>query len=69
MTIIKLDDAFCSLVDELVELSATDEELRKGINWIDEQSKKFNVRFYEMFYLILQKHLAEIKAKEWLKIK
>lgn len=64
-----MDDDFMRMVDELVGLADNDEELSLGIRWIDDQSQKLGISFYEMFFLVLQRHLADQRAKEWLKEK
>ncbi len=64
--LIKMDDKFMEMVDELVRLADDDEELFEGIKWIDNESKKLGISFYEMFFIVLQKHLADERAKEWL---
>lgn len=65
--LIKTDEEFMKMVDELVRLADNDAELFEGIKWIDNESKKLGISFYEMFFLILQRHLADENAKEWLK--
>ncbi len=65
--LIKMDDKFMEMVDELVRLADGDEELFEGIKWIDNESKKLGISFYEMFFIILQRHLADEKARGWLK--
>jgi hypothetical protein len=65
--LIKMDDKFMEMVDELVRLADGDDELYQGIKWIDNESKKLGISFYEMFFIILQRHLADEKAKEWMK--
>ncbi|MEM3085470.1 MAG: hypothetical protein QXU32_12500 [Nitrososphaerales archaeon] len=64
--LIKADEEFMKMVDELVRLAENDEELYAGIKWIDNESKKLGISFYEMFFIVLQRHLADEKAKEWL---
>ena len=64
--LIKADEEFMKMVDELVNLAENDEELFAGIKWIDNESKKLGISFYEMFFIVLQRHLADEKAKEWL---
>lgn len=64
--LIKADEEFMKMVDELVNLAENDEELFAGIKWIDDESKKLGISFYEMFFIVLQRHLADEKAKEWL---
>lgn len=65
--LIKMDSDFMQMVDELVGLADKDEELSLGIKWIDNESKKLGISFYEMFFIILQRHLADEKAREWFK--
>jgi hypothetical protein len=66
MLIKEADEEFMKMVDELVNLAENDEELFAGIKWIDNESKKLGISFYEMFFIVLQRHLADEKAKEWL---
>ncbi|MGH9991274.1 MAG: hypothetical protein ACREBU_00985 [Nitrososphaera sp.] len=61
-----IDDQFMGIIDDLVVMSERDSELAEGLRWIDAQSRKQGITFYEMAMLILRKHMAERKAKEWL---
>ncbi len=61
-----VDDQFMGIIDDLVVMSERDSELAEGLRWIDTQSRKQGITFYEMAMLILRKHMAEKKAKEWL---
>lgn len=61
-----VDDKFMGLVDDLVVMSENDTELAEGLRWIDAQSQKNGVTFYEMALMVLRKHMAERRAKEWL---
>ncbi len=61
-----VDDQFMGIIDDLVVMSEHDSELAEGLRWIDTQSRKQGVTFYEMAMIILRKHMAEKKAKEWL---
>ena len=61
-----VDDQFIGIIDDLVVMSEQDSELAEGLRWIDTQSRKQGVTFYEMAMIILRKHMAEKKAKEWL---
>jgi hypothetical protein len=61
-----VDDQFMGIIDDLVVMSEQDSELAEGLRWIDTQSRKQGVTFYEMAMIILRKHMAEKKAKEWL---
>ncbi len=65
----KVDDHFIGIVDELVIMAENDAELAEGIRWIDSQSRKNGVTFYEMALLVMRKHIAEKRAKEWLNSK
>ncbi len=62
-------EEFIKVVDELVVSAEGDSELADGLKWIDMQSREKGITFYEMALIILKKHMAERKAKEWLKEK
>ena len=64
-----VDDQFMMIIDDLVVMSERDSELAEGLRWIDAQFRKNGVTFYEMALIILRKHMAERRAKEWLKNK
>jgi hypothetical protein len=64
-----VDDQFMTIIDDLVVMSEKDSELAEGLRWIDTQSRKNGVTFYEMALMIMRKHMAERRAKEWLKNK
>ena len=61
-----IDEQFIEIVDDLVMLSESDADLAEGIRWIDSQSQKNGLTFYEMVYIVTEKHMAEEKAKQWL---
>jgi hypothetical protein len=61
-----VDDHFIEMIDDLVVMSEKDSELAEGLRWIDVQSQKNGLTFYEMAMIILRKHMAERRAKEWL---
>ena len=54
------------MVDELVEFSEHDPELSDGLKWLDGESQKKGLSFYDMVYQVLYKHDVNSKAKEWL---
>jgi len=62
----EVDEQFRDIIDDLVVMSENDSELADGLRWIDSQSQKNGLTFYEMALIILRKHIAERKAKEWL---
>ncbi|HVX02738.1 MAG TPA: hypothetical protein VHA09_06255 [Nitrososphaera sp.] len=61
------DENFVRVVDDLIVSAEGDPELADGLKWIDMQSRKNGVTFYEMALLVLKKHMAERKAKEWMR--
>jgi len=63
---VKSHEFFGQMVDELVDLSEHDPELKDGIKWLDEQSQKKGISFYDMVFEVLYKHDVNSKAKEWL---
>ena len=61
------DEQFIKMVDEMVMSAEHDKELAEGLKWIDMQSRRQRLTFYEMALIILKKHVAEKRAREWLK--
>ena len=57
---------FTKMVDELVEFSDYDQELKEGIQWLDEESRRKGVSFYDMVFEVLYKHDVAKRAKGWL---
>ena len=57
------------MVDDLVEFAEYDEELKEGIKFLDAQSKKHGVSFYDEVFRILYNHDVNLRAKNWLKKK
>jgi hypothetical protein len=66
---ISVDDQFVEMIDDLVVMSESDSELAEGLKWIDFQSQRNGLTFYEMAMIILKKHMVERRAKDWLKDK
>jgi hypothetical protein len=64
-----VDDQFMEMIDDLVVMSEKDTELAEGLRWIDAQSQRNGLTFYEMAMIILRKHMAERRAKEWARSK
>lgn len=62
----KIDDAFIALIDEISLSTENNPELSEGLHWIDMESRKHGVSFYEMALMIMRKHMAERRAKDWL---
>jgi hypothetical protein len=61
-----VDDQFVEMIDDLVVMSESDSELAEGLKWIDLQSQRNGLTFYEMAMIILRKHMVERRAKDWL---
>jgi hypothetical protein len=61
-----VDDQFVEMIDDLVVMSERDSELAEGLKWIDLQSQRNGLTFYEMAMIILRKHMVERRAKDWL---
>jgi hypothetical protein len=61
-----VDDQFVEMIDDLVLMSESDSELAEGLKWIDLQSQRNGLTFYEMAMIILRKHMVERRAKDWL---
>ena len=57
---------FSRMVDELVESSEHDPELRDGIKWLDEQARIKNITFYDMVFEVLYRHDVDSRARDWL---
>jgi hypothetical protein len=58
--------AFKRIVDDLILQSEKDAKLAESIRWIDLQSQKNMINFYEMAYCIADKQLCNRRAHEWL---
>ena len=66
MVMIMENTFFNKMVDDLVEFSEHDPELKDGIKWLDSQAIMKGISFYDMVYQILYKHDVNEKAREWL---
>lgn len=64
-----VDDQFVEMIDDLIVMSESDSELAEGLKWIDFQSQRNGLTFYEMAMIILKKHMVERRAKDWLRDK
>ena len=61
----KTNTFFTNMVDELIDFSEHDPELKDGIKWLDMKSKEKEISFYDMVFEVLQKHDIAVKAKAW----
>jgi hypothetical protein len=60
---------FLKIVDDLVLKSGNDTKLAESIRWIDLQSRKNMVSFYEMAYILTDKQLTKKRAQQWVMCK
>lgn len=57
---------FVKMVDELCEFAEYDAELADGIKWLDEESRRKGISFYDAVFEVLYKHDVNAKAKDWM---
>jgi citrate synthase len=57
---------FTELVDDLILRSENDAKFAEIIKWVDVQSQKNRISFYEMVYIITDKQLTKKRAQQWL---
>ena len=57
---------FIRMVDDLVEFSEFDTELKDGIQWLDQQAQKKGISFYDAVFEVLYKGKTNYDAKKWL---
>lgn len=57
---------FTGIIDDLILTSNNDTKLAETIRWIDMQSKKKGISFYDMTYIIADKQLSKKRAQQWL---
>ena len=57
---------FTGLVDDLILRSENDAKFAEIIKWVDVQSQKNGMSFYEMVYIITDKQLIKKRAQQWL---
>jgi hypothetical protein len=56
---------FTQLVENLILTSENNLKLAETIRWIDQQSRKNVISFYEMAYVIVDKQLIKKRAQQW----
>jgi hypothetical protein len=57
---------FTQLVENLILTSENNLKLAETVRWIDPQSRKNGISFYEMGYIIVDKQLIKKRAQQWL---
>ena len=68
MQVVKKDipNQFIRVIDDLILTLENDTRLAESIRWIDLQSQKNGISFYEMIYTITDKQLTKKRAQQWL---
>lgn len=69
LTTYKIHALFTRVIDDLILNSRNDTKLAETIKWIDMQSQKNGISFYEMAFIITDKQMTKKRAQEWLKSK
>jgi hypothetical protein len=69
LTTNKIHALFTRIIDDLILNSRNDTKLAETIRWIDMQSQKNGISFYEMAFIITDKQMTKKRAQEWLKTK
>jgi hypothetical protein len=69
LTTNKIHALFTRVIDDLILNSRNDTKLAETIRWIDMQSQKNGISFYEMAFIITDKQMTKKRAQEWLKTK
>ncbi len=57
---------FKKMVDDLVEFSDYDNELKDGIQWLDKLAQKKGISFYDAVFDVLYRNKTKNDAKIWL---
>jgi hypothetical protein len=65
MNEIKIPESFLKIIDDLILKSENDTKLAESLQWIDFQSRKNEVTFYEMAYFLTDRQLAKKRAQQW----
>jgi hypothetical protein len=69
LTTSDINSLFARIIDDLILSSRNDTKLAESIRWIDMQSQKNGISFYEMAYIISNKQITKKRAQEWFKTK
>ena len=69
LTTNRIHALFTRVIDDLILNSRNDKKLAETIRWIDMQSQKNGISFYEMAFIITDKQMTKKRAQKWLKTK
>jgi hypothetical protein len=61
-----ISDQFTRIVDDLILASKNNIGFKEVIQWVDMQSQKKGISFYEMVYTITDKQLTKKRAQQFL---
>ena len=60
------NDAFATVVDELVSYAEHDAELAEGIRWLDMQAQSRGITFYDMVFEVLYRYDVDERVRSWI---
>ena len=63
LTTNKIHALFTRVIDDLILNSRNDTKLAETIRWIDMQSQKNGISFYEMVYIITDKQMTKKETR------
>ena len=61
-----VSEEFIKLVDDIVCTADNDPKLKNCLKWMDDMARERGMSFYEVALAVLEKHLADKRAKEWM---
>ena len=57
------DNKFKKIIDEFILSSPNDKSLSRAIRNIDHEAAKLGISFYQMIFILIQKHLIQTRKK------
>lgn len=64
-----LQDMFCGIIDDCVEASEWDRDLKEGFEWINKKAWDEGITIYELILRAYEKNEVEARVKKWVKSK
>lgn len=61
-----VSEEFIKLVDDIVCTADNDPRLKDCLKWMDDIARERGTSFYEVALAMVEKYLAEKRAKEWM---
>lgn len=56
---------FKALLADVIKAGKDDAEFMSGLAYLRVKAQEWEITFDEMCFLVMQKHVAEMRAKEW----